>query len=463
MGLTMNERKAVTNELARRYQRATKSERGRLLDQFMQLTGYNRSYASHLLHNWGTRHIRIVDGERVEVVIGAVHTQKQKRNRPRRYDQAFVDILEQIWIIADGICGKRLMAFLRRSLVILERWNEITLPSGEVRSKLLSISPATIDRLLAPVRSRCWDKGRSHTKPGTLLKHHIPIRTFADWNEKVPGFLEIDLVAHDGGSASGDFIQTLDATDIATGWTETRPVRTKAQLWVRQALYDIKRDLPFPMLGLDSDNGGEFINNHLLRFCEAAKITFTRSRPFRKNDSCFVEQKNYSVVRKTVGYYRYDNDDQLALLHELYGHLRLYTNFFQPVMKLISKERVGSTVHKHYDEAQTPFDRLLAQPSVSAEIKQSLINQFEQLNPAQLKRAIARIQNDLFASHSPLPLKQPHPNVPSLAHPWRQTDSRCKDLHITNTVAQPTPTNLTLVSHAKNQDTCPRMQKPPPT
>lgn len=456
MGLTMKERKAVTNELASRYQKATKGERGRLLDEFMQLTGYNRCYASHMLHNWGTRHIRLVDGERVEVVIGVTDRPKLKRNRSRQYDQQFIDILEQIWIIADGICGKRLTAFIDVSLAILERWNEITLPDSTVRSKLLSISPATVDRLLAPVRSRWWDKGRSHTKPGTLLKHHIPIRTFSDWNEKIPGFLEIDLVAHDGGSASGDFLQTLDATDIATAWTETRPVRTKAQVWVRQALYEIMRDLPFPVLGIDSDNGGEFINNHLFRFCEAAKITFTRSRPFRKNDSCFVEQKNYSIVRKTAGYYRYDNDRQLALLNELYGFLRLYTNFFQPVMKLISKERVGSIVHKHYDHPQTPFQRLLAQPSVSAEIKEKLGKQFEQLNPAELKRTIAKIQNDLFSSHSPLPQKPLHPSIISLSHPWRQTNPRWKKCTLTIT-------KTTLVSHNKNQDTNPHMLPSPPT
>lgn len=457
MGLTMKERKAVTNELASRYQSSAKRERGRLLDEFMQLTGYNRSYASHLLHNWGTRHIRIVDGERVEVVIGTPHASKQKRNRPRRYHQAFIDILEKIWMIADGICGKRLRAFIRTALPSLELHHEITLPDNTIRTNLLSISPATIDRLLAPLRSRCWDKGRSHTKPGTLLKYHIPIRTFSDWNEQRPGFLEIDLVAHDGGSAYGDFLQTLDATDIATGWTETRPVRTKAQVWVREALYEIKRDLPFPILGLDSDNGGEFINNHLLRFCEAAKITFTRSRPYRKNDSCFVEQKNYSVVRKTVGYYRYDNDTQLALLTELYSYLRLYTNFFQPVMKLILKERVGSRVHKHYDSPQTPFQRILAQPSVTAEIKQRLSEQFTQLNPAQLKRTITSIQNVLFESHSPLPLKPPHPKHLLHSHPWRKTNPCCKNLRILTAVKN------TLDSQIKNQDTSSLMQPPPPT
>ena len=458
MSLTMHERKAVTNELASRYQKATKGERGRLLDEFMKLTGYNRSYASHVLHNWGTRHIRIVDGERIEVIIGTKEKHKPRR-RPRHYDQAILDVLEKIWAIADGLCGKRLRAFIRTALPTLERFGELTFsPNDVVRTKLLTISPATIDRLLAPLRARAWDKGRSSTKPGTLLKHHIPIRTFADWNEKTPGFLEIDLVAHDGGSAYGDFLQSLDATDIATGWTETRAVRTKAQVWVLQALYKIKRELPFPMLGIDSDNGGEFINKHFLRFCDAAKITFTRSRPFRKNDSCYIEQKNYTIVRRTVSYYRYDNDRQLALLDELYGYLRLYTNFFQPVMKLVSKTRIGSTVRKHHDNPRTPYERLLAHPDISADVKEKLTKHFHQLNPAQLKRAIATLQQDLFASHSPLPQRPTHGFIPRDNHPWRQTDPRCKDL-----LMPPITSKAVLDSITKNHDTPPLMQPPPPT
>jgi hypothetical protein len=418
----MNQRKAVTNELARRYQRATKGERGRLLKDFIQLTGYARCYASHILHNWGKHHIRIVDGVRVEIVIGIKEATPRHRKKPRRYDEAIRALLEKIWAIADGLCGKRLQAFIHTTLPILERFGELSLPDDTVRTKLLTISPATIDRLLRGTRKQFWEKERSSTKPGTLLKHHVPIRTFADWNEDTPGFLEIDLVAHDGGSGYGDFLQSLDATDIATGWTETRAVRTKARVWVLKALQDIKRELPFPMLGLDSDNGSEFINNHFLRFCEASKITFTRSRPYRKNDNCYVEQKNYTVVRRTVGYYRYDNDQQLAILDELYAYLRLYTNYFQPVMKLVSKTRIGSTVRKRYDLPQTPFQRLLARPSIPLSLKDQLSEQFNTLNPAELKRALARLQNSLFLSHSPLPQRPTH-HIPLPAHPWRRTDN----------------------------------------
>ncbi len=447
MGLTMKERKAVTNELSQRYQRATKKERGQLLRDFMQLTGYNRSYASHLLHNWGTRQIRLVDGKRVEIILGTLPPNGPRhRRRACQYTHEVRNILEKLWTIADGLCGKRLKAFIRTALPVLERCGEIILPDEAMRSKLLSISPATIDRLLAPVKKQVWEKGRSATKPGTLLKHHIPIRTFADWNEKVPGFLEIDLVAHDGGSACGDFLQTLDATDIASCWTETQAVRTKAQVFVLAALRQIQRELPFPLLGIDSDNGGEFINNHLVRFCDLSQITFTRSRPFRKNDSCYVEQKNYSIVRRTTGYYRYDTDEQLFLLREIYRQLRLYTNFFQPVMKLLSKTRIGSRVHKCYDEPRTPYERLLALGVLSPEVKERLTSQFAQLNPAELKRTIATLQTRLFASHSPVPpvlASTQHRLVsPPPTHPWRQTDHRCKNLLPLVSLSTPTTSEI---------------------
>jgi hypothetical protein len=440
----MRERKAVTNELAKRYQQATKGERGQLLAEFIKLSGYSRCYASHVLHNWGKRHIRIVDGERVEVILGGPRASSKSRNKPRRYDQTVIAILENLWAVGDGVCGKRLRVFIDIALPALERCGELVLPDADVRAKLLSISPATIDRLLKPTRTRLWDKERSSTKPGTLLKHQIPIRTFADWNEKIPGFLEIDLVAHDGGSGYGDFIQSLDATDIATAWTETGAAKNKAQRHVFATLKRLRAQFPFPILGLDSDNGGEFINNELLRYCLVEEITFTRSRPYRKNDNCFVEQKNYSVVRRTTGYYRYEDDRQLALLEEIYRHLRLYTNFFLPVMKLVSKTRTGSTVHKHYDLPQTPFQRVLAHPYISVRIKADLSDQFDLLNPAYLKRTIAQLQTELFNSHCPLPQRPVHLLSARLNHPWRQTDSRCKD------IVQPVKP---LDSGIKNRDT----------
>jgi hypothetical protein len=264
------------------------------------------------------------------------------------------------------------------------------------------MSAATIDRLLRPERKKYELKGRSRTKPGTLLKHQIPIRTFSEWNENKPGFVEIDLVSHDGGVAAGDFCQTLDVTDISTTWTETAAVRNKAQVHVFAALKQLRGNLPFSLLGIDSDNGSEFINAELERYCRKQEITFTRSRPYRKNDNCFVEQKNYSVVRRAVGYARYDTEEQLALLNQLYGYLRLYTNFFMPSMKLVSKERCGSQVKKRYDQAQTPYRRVMAAPEISEGKKRKLQMQYETLNPADLKRKIERLQSKLGKTISQL-------------------------------------------------------------
>jgi hypothetical protein len=243
-------------------------------------------------------------------------------------------------------------------------------------------------------------KGRSHTKPGTLLKNQIPIRTFSEWEDRRPGFVEIDLVGHDGGDARGEFAQTLDVTDVCTGWTETEAVKNKAQAWVFQALQDIRNRLPFDVLGVDSDNGSEFINHHLLRFCSEEKITFTRTRSYRKNDNCFVEQKNYSVVRRAVGYYRYDTEEELRILNELYGYLRLYTNFFQPVMKLMEKTRIGSRVKKKYDKPRTPYQRVIESPHVPEDRKEQLRKQYATLNPAALKRTITKLQQKLLKMES---------------------------------------------------------------
>jgi hypothetical protein len=266
----------------------------------------------------------------------------------------------------------------------------------KVRQKLQQISAATIDRLLVEDKKQSLNGSRARTKPGTLLKSQIPIRTFTEWNDARPGFTEIDLVGHDGGNASGDFCYTLDLTDVASGWTETRAIRNKAQVWVVEELKLIEKRLPFELLGIDSDNGSEFINAHLLRYCQDQKLTFTRARSYRKNDNCFVEQKNYSVVRRAVGYARYDTETELKLLNRLYDHLRLYSNYFQPVMKLVSKERNGSQVKKKYDTARTPYQRLLESEHLKEEQKQRLKKEYQKLNPAELKREITKLQNELL-------------------------------------------------------------------
>jgi hypothetical protein len=386
MRLTMKERKKTTG----RYQKVGKRDKGLILDEFVKLTGYSRRYASHVLISHG-RQLRI--NERYVLQMDVKKTALKKK--PKVYDAAVAKALKEIWYIMDCICGKRLAPALKDVVRRLERFQEIKI-SGEVRQKLFKISPASIDRLLAKERKRHQIKGRANTKPGTLLKNQIPIRTFSDWDEQKPGFVEIDLVGHDGGDSHGDFAQTLDVTDVCTTWTETEAVRNKAQVWVFEALKDIKGRMPFPLLGIDSDSGGEFINNHLFRYCQQEKITFTRSRSYRKNDGCFVEQKNYSVVRRAVGYLRYDTEEELRILNELYRSLRLYTNFFQPTMKLIEKTRIGSKVTKKYDKAQTPYRRVLACHDVAAENKRALKKLYATLNPAQLKRQITRLQQKLY-------------------------------------------------------------------
>lgn len=389
MRLTMKEKKRITEKTAGRYRRSGKKEKGLILNEFTALTGYNRSYARLVLRNHG----RAVEVSSKVRIVGDVG---KRTKRPRRviYDEADFKALRTVWRVMDYICGKRLRPVLGEMAELLVRKGELRCMI-ETEKKLTRMSAATIDRLLKPEREKYKLKGRSHTKPGTLLKHQIPIRTFSEWDDERPGFLEIDLVGHDGGRVDSFHAFTLDATDVATGWTCLAALKNKAQEWTFSELRDIRFRLPFPLLGIDSDNGSEFINDQLFRYCQKEQITFTRSRPYRKNDACFVEQKNFSVVRRAVGYQRYEGDEQVALMNELYESLELYTNFFQPSMKLIAKERRGARVKKKYDEARTPFRRVLEAESVDEATKDRLRDKYASLNPAHLKRRIERLQSKL--------------------------------------------------------------------
>jgi hypothetical protein len=391
MGLTMKERQALVRETARRYQLAPKKQKSAILNEFVQVTHYHRVYAGVVLKNHG----RPVKGVPPGLdLVGDIRA-KPRGKRPRRYDDRVFVALKSVWEIMDYLCGKRLAPALAEVIPRLERFGEIALDS-ETRTKLLAISASTIDRLLAPERKVPGLKGRSFTKPGSLLKHQIPIKTFADWDQTRPGFVEIDLVGHEGGNSSGDFLQSLDVTDVCTGWTEVQAVRNKARVWVFEALCSIRKRLPFALLGIDSDNGGEFINEHLFHYCLDNELTFTRGRSSRKNDNCYVEQKNYSVVRYAVGYARYDTEEEMAILNELYSALRLYTNFFQPVMKLKEKIRDGAHVSKKHGKARTPFQRVLDCPFMAEKEKEALREHYETLNPAALKRTITALQNQLL-------------------------------------------------------------------
>ena len=394
--LDMRQKKAVTKEIKKRYNRATKKKKSIMLDEFCATTGYNRSYASWILKIKKDRVLGYIKsgGKRIKFV--AAKKKAKKKGRPRTYTYDVFLALKKIWVIFDFICSKRLAPFMAEAVEKLKKHKEIE-TTGEVDQKLTTMSASTIDRLLKSEKDKFrLGKGRSGTKPGTLLKNQIPIRTFADWDDKRPGFTEVDLVAHDGGNSSGDFIQSLNFVDIATCWDSTAACKNKAQVHVFGALRTIIARFPFDVLGIDSDNGSEFINDIMLRYCNKNEITFTRSRPYKKNDSCFVEQKNYSVVRRNVGYLRHDTDEELMILNELYIYLDSYVNYFQPVVKLISKTRVGSKVSKKYDKAKTPFRRVLESEHIDDKIKARLKIQYDSLNPAELKRKIARLQDKLL-------------------------------------------------------------------
>jgi len=414
----MKERRTVTKAVAAQYRRASKKGKGQILDQFVEATGYNRVYAAQVLRGHGRR-VEVAPGV---VVEGRVRAKRKKRLGKPTYGPEVVRALKKVWKTMDFICGKRLAPLLPEVVPCLVRHGELRV-SKPVREKLIRMSAATIDRLLTPERTKAALKGRGRTKPGTLLKHQIPVRTFADWNEMKPGFLEIDLVAHDGGSSQGEYCQILDATDICTGWSEQLAVPTKAQCWVFEAIKAMRARLPFALLGLDSDNGGEFINHQLVKYCQKEGITFTRSRAGKKNDNCFVEQKNWSIVRRFSGYGRYEGDDACQGLNALYAVVRDYVNFFMPSMKIIEKVRDGARVTKRYDKAQTPYQRVLASPHVSAGVKRRLRRRYATLNPAELKREIGRLHKRLVKHSVRLHGMTPRHAKPAANHPWRISGS----------------------------------------
>lgn len=389
MRLTMKERKVVTKALAEQYRRASKGKKGELLDQFVEATGYDRCYARRLLRNHGRR----VTFNAALTMEGDVRV-RPKRKGKAKYGKEVLKALKKVWEVLDFINSRRLAAALPEVVPRMVLFRELRIKKS-VQEQLMEISPATIDRLLKPERAKHTLRGRATTKPGTLLKHQIPIRTFSDWSDVKPGFFEMDLVGHDGGRAEGDYCFTLDLVDVCTGWNELAAVQNKAQKWVFEALLVLRRRLPFSILGLDSDNGSEFINHHMVAYCNEQHITFTRSRPYRKNDNCYVEEKNWSVVRRFVGYARFDTPEACQLLNQLYQVLRDYTNFFLPSAKLTEKVRNGAKVTKRYDTPKTPYQRVLESPDVPEAVKQRLTQHYEQLNPAALQRQIRSLQKQL--------------------------------------------------------------------
>ena len=351
-----------------RYRKASRRQKGVILEEFCKTTGYHSKAAIRLLRS-------------------TPRSSTIRRGQPPRYGLAEKDALKTAWEAADRICSKRLAPFLPSLLESLERHEEMVLTEG-LRCKLAGISPATIDRLLSPVRNQAVRRPYSQRKSSSALKAQIPIRTFGEWADVAPGSFQVDLVLHCGESTEGLYLTTLVATDVATGWTECEAVWGKGQQRVGSGVHRIRQGVPFAMRELHSDNGGEFINEVLYPWCKREGIKFTRGRSYKKNDQAYVEQKNWSVVRRLVGYDRYASKASFKQLREVYVALSLYVNFFQPIRKLIGKEREGAKVKKKYDLSQTPYQRLLASRVLGEAQQSSLEDLYRGLNPVKLRLEI---------------------------------------------------------------------------
>ena len=367
-------KKEYLEEVFPRYKKAkSKEQKSKILDELCEICKYHRKHAIRLFCKF-KRFLK---------------PKARKRGRPSAYNQPHIlAALERIWLASNMPCSKRL-------IVILPLWLPYY-PGGlelNVIKALKKISYATIDRVLKQTRKKYKHRNIATTKPGTLLRKQIPIKT-NQWEEFRPGFLEADTVAHCGGCSAGDYAHTVDFVDIATGWTEQRAVWGKGEVGVLEQIEDVEGSLPFVLRGFDSDNGGEFLNRHLLRHFtdnpqRKFKIQFTRSRAYKKNDNAHIEQKNYTHVRQLLGYRRFDNPKIVDLLNDLYkNEWRLYHNFFLPSVKLIEKERIRSKVIRKHDQPKTPYQRVLDADTidVSTESKRKLTQQFQGLNPFELKK-----------------------------------------------------------------------------
>ena len=372
------ERKAYLEAIRARYRRASRIKKTTILDEFCAVCGYHRKYALRLLN---------APFRRARKALA-------KPGPASRYDTPeLVEALRAIWMASDQLCSKRLKA-------ALPLWLPFYQPplSAEARALLDTISAATIDRLLKPIRANIGRKGMSGTKPGTLLKKHIPIQAGA-WDVTQPGFMEADTVAHCGDSLAGDFVWSLTMTDICTGWTECRATWNKGADGVMTQIKAIQKALPFPIKGFDCDNGSEFLNWHLLRYFQTHEqpIKFTRSRPYHSNDNAHVEQKNWSHVRQLFGYERFGNPGMVKLMNDLYANeFSLLANFFQPTQKLASKAREGSKWVRKHSTPKTPAQRLLEHPDIADYLKAKLQDQLDALNPFQLQQRIQRKLKAIF-------------------------------------------------------------------
>jgi len=392
----MDQKQAVTTKVASNYraQRGRKA-RGRVLDQVVQLTEYNRHYAAWVLRHLGkARLVRARDGTLVKLLVGG-HNRRRTTARPRKYDERVRRLLVYLWDCFDQMCGKRLAALLPQMLPLLLKHNKLK-KSEAAYEKLRQISPATIDRLLKQERARRRLKGIAHTKPSTALKNSVPVVISSELRTEEPGHYQIDLVGHDGGNPNGHFAFTLTAVELYSGWVEPCSLLNRAHRWSKEAIQSVQQRSPVALKSLHSDNDSSFLNEPLQRWCAQQSIPYRRARPYHSNDTCYVEQKNYNIVRQAVGYARYESEEEVALLARLYEKLRLLINFFYPSMKLLEKKRVNGRIRKRYDKPKTPAARLLECTAVAASAKRLLRQQMRTLDPLVLKRQISEVQDRLL-------------------------------------------------------------------
>lgn len=383
-GLTVAQRKAVLKSQIQAWPKATKAEKGAILDHLVAVNGWNRDHARKMIR-------RAVAGE-------DVNTPRKARPPVLRYSEEVIDALAICWAVLDGPTGKRLQPGLPTLVTSLVAHGELP-DDPDLIDALLSMSAATIDRRLSKHRTGLVaTKGKSLTRPGSLLKSSIPLKTWHEWDQSTPGFIQLDLVGHEGGDNNGHFHYTLDATDIATGWTDAITVPSKGERIVAAALDSLRLRFPFAWLGIHSDNGSEFINHHLLKWTDTREITFTRGRASHKNDQAHIEQKNWVEVRRSVGYLRYDTPRELDLLNHLWLIQADLDNLYLPQQKLLSKTRNGARVTKKHDEAATPYTRITRDHPdlLTTQDAAALAGKLATINPAQLRRDIALIQANLI-------------------------------------------------------------------
>jgi hypothetical protein len=354
----------------RRYRNASKDSKARILDELCQVCGYNRKYAIWKLN-------RLRNKEKAKT--------PERRRRPRKYGYDVLLIVEEVWKKSGYPWSVRLKEILHLWLPWIKKHYQVT---AEVEKKLAEISASTMDRHLKPLKNKLKRRIYGRTKPGTLLRHKIPVKT-DHWDVAQPGYLEADLVSHSGESGYGEFMHSLNFTDIFSQWVETEAVMGKGQEGILEAFGEISQRFPFKILGIDSDNGSEFINHHLWNYCEEEGIQFTRSRPYKKDDNAHIEQKNWTHVRKLMGWDRYDSPQALAAMNSLYEkELPLYMNLFQPSVKLLKTKRKGSRKNRLYSRPLTPLDRLLASEHIDQSQKEKLMALRESLDPFELSEVV---------------------------------------------------------------------------